>query len=765
MNVIDLPGCPPEPLMSYLKALGIFRLVVEQADPSATMVWHGGVCQLHTTLDREGLIDFFANRYSPTPIIGPWGARSGFYPGSSESSAREALNQIVASAEAIPRLALFHDTIEAVRNLLRTNGMTEKVRDDDKLRLMRLCRNNLPDAVLGWLDAVFILTDDSRKFPPLLGTGGNEGSGSYVSIFAQLVVSLLVDGTDDGGVSNSLFGEFSSTFEGISVGHFSPGAIGGPNSSQGFDGGGGANPWDYLLAIEGTLMFAGAASRRLGSDTAGKAGFPFCVEPIAVGYASESDKEAESGTRAELWLPLWWQRPMTLAELTYLFTEGRVQLGRRQARNSIEFALAINLLGVSRGVDAFVRYAFVMRNGLSYFAVPLGRVAVTLKPMARLLEDPGLTQWLSQLRKACRDSEKTPARYRTALRQIDQAIYTFSTGSESAHQGLNNVLRALGRAERTLSIGLRFCEEKALRPLQNLPEDWLMQADDGTPEFRLAVALSGIEAKGKVGPFRVFLESVEERNDRSFQWHKDKNQGAVWSNRPLAANLSAIFIRRQIEAFRDNQTMISLRSPCPAKLKDVSTFLLGNIDDDKLADLIWGLAAINWPAVKPRDSDETVEGDDVASNDSIEAAKVVTVPFDFGVPRLLVEQWSVEPVRVSRRIIEPWSSRPTGYRLKWKLTKASQPDTVIDPEIFHILASGQPDAIGQCIIRASRRLKARGRLVYGYRNRRRPDRSPSIESPFRPDRLLAAMMFPLSEPDLEAVANAVLYPPESEDTL
>ena len=36
MPEIMLHGCTPEPLMSYLKALGILRLVAEQADPRST---------------------------------------------------------------------------------------------------------------------------------------------------------------------------------------------------------------------------------------------------------------------------------------------------------------------------------------------------------------------------------------------------------------------------------------------------------------------------------------------------------------------------------------------------------------------------------------------------------------------------------------------------------------------------------------------------------------------------------------------------------
>lgn len=55
---LDLPGCTPQPLMGYLKALGVFRLVAEQKDRSAALSWAGGVARLHTTPDRDGLIDF-----------------------------------------------------------------------------------------------------------------------------------------------------------------------------------------------------------------------------------------------------------------------------------------------------------------------------------------------------------------------------------------------------------------------------------------------------------------------------------------------------------------------------------------------------------------------------------------------------------------------------------------------------------------------------------------------------------------------------------
>ena len=78
-NVIALPGCTPEPLMGYLKALGVFRLGAEQVDPAAKLSWRGGVACLESTLDRDGLIEFFVKQYRPTPIVTPWNGGSGFY--------------------------------------------------------------------------------------------------------------------------------------------------------------------------------------------------------------------------------------------------------------------------------------------------------------------------------------------------------------------------------------------------------------------------------------------------------------------------------------------------------------------------------------------------------------------------------------------------------------------------------------------------------------------------------------------------------------
>lgn len=724
MPDVPLPGCTPEPLMNYLKALGVFRLVAEQGDKNARGHWQGETFVLESKFGRDELVTFFTGDYRPTPIVGPWGARSGFYPGSSESSARAALDAIVEAGASAPRLIPFRDTIEAIRSLLKRHGFAEKVKDEDKLQLMRICRNELPDELMGWLDAVYLLTDEGRKFPPLLGTGGNEGSGSYTSGFAQLVVELLIRRTGDTALRTTLFDEPGARLEGASVGHFNPGAVGGPNSGQGFFGRGGVNPWDYLLALEGTMLFAAASVRRFGVDTADKAAFPFAANSVAVGYASAAttDETADS-SRAELWLPLW-DAEITYPEIVRLFAEGRAQIGRRQARNAVEFALAACLFGVSRGVNQFVRYGFLKRNGLSYFAAPLGRVPVTPRPAARLLDDPPLTQWVDKLRSACRDKDKTPARYQAALRGIDRAMFEFANRSDQGdaadRRELVNVLAALGRAEKTLAGGLAFCRGKFVRPIQRLHPDWLLrvgQAGNDGREFRLAAALASVlaETKKGVGPMRVHLEPVEEKGAAKSPWVEwcPGSTSAVWTNRPLTDNLAAIFLRRFMESERAGIAGLSLRHRVHASLPDVLAFLSDepgpkrDARDARLTELLWGLIGVQWSGEWFMANENRHE---LRRTFTVNARLVV--PTEFALIRLIVEGIGLVPdgkaLRVGRRdespvlrttpiaepfhrlarVPNPWAALCEGTELAWRRLWADQlpvnktyrqPVNVLDP--------------------------------------------------------------------------------------
>ena len=78
---LRLEGCTPEPLMGYLKALGVLRLLSEQL-PATTARgwWEGGTfCLPGGEITEEQIVSFFLNDYSPTPLLAPWNGGSGFY--------------------------------------------------------------------------------------------------------------------------------------------------------------------------------------------------------------------------------------------------------------------------------------------------------------------------------------------------------------------------------------------------------------------------------------------------------------------------------------------------------------------------------------------------------------------------------------------------------------------------------------------------------------------------------------------------------------
>jgi CRISPR-associated protein Csx17 len=515
------------------------------------------------------------------------------------------------------------------------------------------------------------------------------------------------------------------------------------------------NPWDFVLTIEGALLLAGSVARRLGANAAARAVFPFTAESVAVGYGSATaSEETTDGSRAELWLPLW-KDPAGLLELRQLFAEGRAQVGRRQARNAVEFALAACLLGVSRGIQAFTRYGFLKRNGLAFLAAPLGRVPVTPRPAARLLDDPPLRSWIEQLRRACSDKTKTPARYQTALRHIDRAMFEFAVRSQTDapadRLALLQVLRALGRAERTLAGGLAFCEDKFIRPLSGLNPQWLLEAAPqgrAGREFRLAAALASVLAeKGTpIGPLRTHLEEVEQKGKWA-TW-KPGSTSAVWSNRPPAENLAALFLRRWLESERTEQGGLALRSQVTAPLGDVAAFLSGDVDGHLLADLLWGLVGLDWSAHWFR---QTANRRALAEH--FRAPGHCALPQEFGLVRLVVK-----PVGL---VAEARSARgPEGEReLLWRAAAVHEDPTARTTPAAAVFGRLRRRDLPGAVDTAARRLWADRLTPFGWSNRHRRKNAYPTDLCIDPVRLLAACLFPLSRSALTRLARQTLSPP------
>src|SRR5215207_2189228 len=238
MPPLTLTGCAPVPLAHYLKALGILRLVSEQIDPAAKTAWAHDQFELTSALDRDGIVKFLSSSYAPTAVLTPWNGDGGFFD-SSRRGARETLACFEHSKAA--RLTNYREAIYSIRQVLSRMGINEKPADTEKDNLLMACRNALPESALAWLDAVSVLSDEGAKFPPLLGTGGNDGSLDFSKNLMQRL-SEVMDPATGRPTSESerwLHGAlFANAAPGLTIkaaiGQFFPGAAGGANASSGF---------------------------------------------------------------------------------------------------------------------------------------------------------------------------------------------------------------------------------------------------------------------------------------------------------------------------------------------------------------------------------------------------------------------------------------------------------------------------------------------------------------------------------------------------
>ncbi len=680
MADVLLKGCALEPLASYLKALGVLRLVAEQADPEARGAWRPEGFLLRSKVDEAALLEFFLEKYSPTPIVAPWNGGSGFYPNDNA----EALVTIDQSAD--QRFETFRDAIRRSRDVLARLALTDK---PDKAfkesTLLPTLRAELTDAALEWLDAAVALTDHGPKYPPLLGTGGNDGRLDFTNNQMQRLVEVLLPESKDAEqvrrlLAGALYGEPTRGLQSGAIGQFHPQAAGGANSGPGFSRDTLANAWDYILALEGALLFAAAATKRLEAGARSGLVYPFMVTAAGVGYATGASAD-EQGSRNEIWLPEW-NQPTTLRELKVLLSEGRAKTGERAARTGVDFAVAISSLGVSRGVARFSRYGFHARNGLAYFATPLGRISVRRRRSIDLLAP--LDPWLQHLRwKSASDT--TPASIRRATRTLEEAILDMCTGRSD---GPLDVLIALGELDQALSRSRKH----EINPVPPLQREWLTRCDDNSHEFDLA---RGLASTG----IREHLVRVRWSSPRN--WLEQDDGRTVWGSAALVPGLIATLRRQEIDSERPQKSAVQF-AHAPVSLAAVSAFIEGQTDDARLERILRGLAIVDFRSAFSRASE----------------------------------------AHESRSVDSTYALLALAHR---RLPKAGVP-IPRTPGLVRRIATG--DCAGATAL-AARRLRGSG-----Y--------SPRVERIAAPTaralRIAAALMFPLSERALSALAEQVLIP-------
>lgn len=643
-----LDGCTPTPLASYLKALGVLRLLSsptnnvsgEAADPRARGWWENERFHLKTALTRDDVLRFFLEDYAPSPIIAPWNGGSGFYPKDNKDGFAP-----LAGEESGQRFELISSTIQHAVEVVNRLGLRERPEGQAKAELVATLRSELPDASLAWIDAALALSGQGLAYPQLLGTGGNDGRLDFTNNFMRRLVARKKpaglfepsDGSPSGNARSlllsALFSTTSSGLSSASVGQFAPGAAGGPNGTTGYEAGGEVNPWDFVLMLEGAAAFAGAASRRHQSVTGPGASFPFTVRAVGAGWGGVESAD-ENDARAEFWAPLW-TRPVRFREVHSLLGEGRTVLNGQTARDGIDFARAVTSLGVSRGFSEFERFGFLMRSGKAYLATPLGRRLAVPSSGARLVAELDAGRWLERARQIGR-KDGEPAAARQAVKGLEDALFGLLVPAPTAER-VQTALVGLGKCVEWLAVSPGG-RQSVGSPPPLLSSSWIRQADDGTPEFRIAAALAGLglqplalgggpapvsadSASGTdaapashdeppeqasrspampVLPMAVHFAPIDEKRffngaelRRHREWASDMPPTVVWGAGSLVSNMIAVLERRMVEVTMRGLSDKPFVGAVPARAEDIAAFIHGDFDDARCAELLAGLV---WAA-------------------------------------------------------------------------------------------------------------------------------------------------------------------------
>ena len=644
VNQIILDGCSPVPIASYLKALGVLRLLSlesnsvtgQAADENVRGWWEGIRFHLRTSLSQKDILEFFLHHYSPSPIIAPWNGGSGFYPTDNKDGIRH-----LDSAEVHLRFKPYSDSVSIAIDSIKELNLHRKPEKMDKIRLVEKLRAILPMSALPWLDASLVLSGEKLRFPPVLGTGGNDGRLEFTNNLMQCLFSDR-DGLFQASsgapraysaplLKNSLFNAPTLHLTDAKIGQFSPGEAGGSNAGTGFKGEPTINSWDYVFMLEGASTFASIASRRHQSNVQRGASFPFTVDASSAGWGGiECTDEVEA--RAEFWAPLW-SRPARFTEIKALFGEGRAITQGQTARDGLDFARAISKLGVSRGFSEFQRYGYFKRAGKNHYAVALGRRCAKPSWGASLVSEMDCNGWLSKVRKFARESTQSKS-IRHSAKNLEEAIFELLVPDPS-HSEVSRAMIAIGQ------LGLRLSTSKG-KSLPNPPpflsSQWAHKADDGSPEFRIAAALAGLGIRPRdtnVGagnqkgipktwecapPMAAHLTRLTNPQgsgaefetetffrgqylQKSRRWAEcDHSPTAVWKHGGLVSNMIAVLERRLIEVPIRGLSDKPFSSACLAQLGDVAAFLGDDFNDEHCSKLLSGLIWVQPSKLPPRDS-------------------------------------------------------------------------------------------------------------------------------------------------------------------
>jgi CRISPR-associated protein Csx17 len=258
----------------------------------------------------------------------------------------------------------------------------------------------------------------------------------------------------------------------------------------------------------------------------------------------------------------------------------------------------------------------------------------------------------------------------------------------------------------------KFVKDKGLQPVPPLSSGWILAADDGSPEYRLALSLA-LQASDAFGHDSIRrhwlpLENIGARFAKG-ESGLARDPAVVCAGLDSERDLIALVQRRLIEGAQGATTRLPLVAAphSSAAIADITALTEGHVDLNKVVDLARPLMALNR-----RDNGLGMALDNVSQPTRTESAP----PLFYALFRLACL---------------PWPLKRGGCEIAIRC----------DPAIFNRLASGD---ISSAADNAIRRLKSAGieSLIHNV-----------LGDASQARRLAASLAFPISQRSAERLAE------------
>jgi CRISPR-associated protein Csx17 len=649
-------------MAGYLKALAVFRLVSEQADPGARGWWVGNAFCLESKYDAEALLRFFLDDYAPTPIIAPWNGGSGF----GEGDRRVGLEAILASR--LPRLAEYRRTIQEVlswpefsggemtlgqmiesvdrmspgkskndaRKLLEAveavmhdlgcpresllplttaelkksapalaakvrklrTAVNKSKRTAGKKELVRACRNRLGDGVVAWVDCAVVLRTATDFWYPPLA--GTGGVEGHLDYTNSFMerVSSLV--LKPGPEARSLLRNalFAAPTDALED---APVGQHDPGRAGGFNQGPEVETKNFPTnPWNFVLTMEGAVAWAGGAARRqGTTVHGVSCSPFTVRARAVGYGSAEPGDEEAARAEVW----MPVWERPARYEEFRTLLREGRVEwggRSVDNGLEFAEAAASLGTDRGIA-AFVRYSLLKRRGDSYVAVPVGRVPV-REQKDADLLEELDRLLQSAdafaRGFKSVPPAQFVSRRRQIDAA-VYEFVLRGGAQRFQQVLAALGRMEQFFAQRSPGIEPRLRAPLSGLSPRWLLAANDGSLNYRITVALASISPTGGVGAIRANLAPVEPA--APWVWANGKGQVAFQGG-SLPERLVSVLRRRLIDAERLNCRSLPLWSAVAVAPEDAAAFLEPQqVDESLIEQLLFGLTLIEWhdPSLMP----------------------------------------------------------------------------------------------------------------------------------------------------------------------